>query len=136
MEETTRHPARWVAEASRAKREGPMITYEDAGLLSDCPACGGWYPDDGQCECGYCPHAGVIEGICPACGTDVEPTMAALIAELLDAADCVVTELARTPVFFSLLASALPTLPGPVNRLHRIVTQLQGTAGLRVVSHG
>lgn len=134
MEENTRHPARWVAEAYRAKREGPMITYEDAGLLSDCPACGGWYPEDASCECGYCPHAGVIDGICPACGTEVEPTMAALIAELLDAAD----------ETLSMLAIAIPPTPGwlydneqsAVDRLRRIVTRLQGTAGLRVVSHG
>lgn len=113
-----------------------MLTTDQDAVYLDCPACGGWYPDDGQCECGYCPHAGVIDGICPACGTDVEPTMAALIAELLDAADCVVTELASYPAFFSLLASALPTLPGPVDRLRQIVTRLQGTAGLRVTAEG
>lgn len=110
-----------------------MTDVDSDSVYLDCPACGGWYPDDGQCECGYCPHAGVIEGTCPTCGTEVEPTMAALVAELLDAADCTVTELADMPVLWSILTSALPNLAGPVDRLHRIVTILQGTAGLRVV---
>ena len=101
-------------------------------LLLDCPACGELYPDDEQCECGYCLHPGIIEGTCHTCGDEVEPTMAALVAELLDAADCVVTELANHPA----LRYAKPTLAGPVNRLRQIVTRMQGTAGLRVVGGG
>ena len=106
-----------------------LTTDQDAAYL-DCPACGGWYPDDGQCECGYCPHAGVIEGICPACGTDVEPTMVALIAELLDAADCVVTMLGDASSYL------YEHEFGAVIHLRQIVARLQGTAGLRVVGGG
>ena len=103
---------------------------ETETVLLDCPACGGWYVEDAPCECGYCPHAGVIDGTCPACGTEVEPTMAVLIAELLDAADCVVTMLGDASSYL------YEHEFGVVIRLRQIVTQLQGTAGLRVVSHG
>ena len=113
-----------------------MVTHEIETVLLDCPACGGWYVEDTSRECGYCPHAGVIEGTCPECGAEAEPTMAELVAELLDAADCMVVELASYPVLFALLTSALPTLAAPVARLRQIVTRLQGTAGLRVVGGG
>ena len=115
-----------------------MVTVQVAELavFLDCPACGEDYIDGEMCECGYCPHPGVIEGTCPLCGTEVEPTMAALVAELLDAADCMVTELAKYPMLLSSPVVALRSLDGPTARLRQIVTVLQGTAGLRVVEAG
>jgi len=102
---------------------GVMLEHGVDYVVVDCPACGEWRLDDSVCECGYCPHPGVIEGVCPLCDAQVEPTMPALVAELLDAADCVVTLLARSGIGRA----------SPVSRLRAIVTQLQGTAGLRVV---
>lgn len=122
---------------------GVMLEHGVDYAIVDCPACGEWRLDDSVCECGYCPHPGVIEGVCPLCDAQVEPTMPALVAELLDAADEVLTklavypalttELATHPALLFTLTNAVPTIAGPVSRLRAIVTQLQGTAGLRVV---
>lgn len=110
-----------------------QLTDHTENALIDCPACGGWYVAGTTCECGYCPHLAGAGNTCVFCGETVEPTMPELVAELLAAADCVLVELAVTPAFFSMLTAALPALAEPVARLRQIVTQIQGTAGLRVV---
>ena len=122
-----------------------MIALPDVNL-AECPACGEVYPAGEDCECGYCPHPGVIDGACPLCGAEVEMTMPALVAELLDAADELLTKLAvypalttepaTHPALLFTLTNAVPTIAGPVSRLRAIVARLQGTAGLSVTAGG
>lgn len=88
----------------------------------DCPACEGSYPEGAICECGYCDHAGVIAGTCPRCQAELVPSLADLVEDLLDAADQVLTEMAGG------------WEPPAARRLRRIVTHLQGLAGVRVVA--
>lgn len=96
---------------------------DELRAMRECPACGELYPAGQQCECGYCDHAGTPVGeTCPICDDCVTAPAADLVAELLDAADAMVALLARSGI----------RAASPVSRLRAIVTQLQGTAGLRV----
>lgn len=104
--------------------EWPVLQRDGIGpWYLDCPACEGSYPEGTVCECGYCDHAGVIAGTCPRCGAELVPSLADLVEDLLDAADQVLTEIAG--------GWEPPAMP----RLRRIVTHLQGLAGVRVVAH-
>lgn len=106
-----------------------MVTVTVDGVVFDeCPACGELYPAGEDCECGYCSHGATPAGeTCPICGGWVgqvdDP-----VAELLDAADEVLTGLDDVLRF----ASEWPA----VARLRQIVTRLQGTAGLVVPAAG
>lgn len=104
-----------------------MVTV-DGVVFDECPACGELYPAGEDCECGYCSHGATPAGeTCPICGGWVgqvdDP-----VAELLDAADEVLTVLSGYFLPFW-QADAL-------YRLRQIVTRLQGTAGLALPAAG
>lgn len=103
-----------------------MVTLPDVELV-ECPACGELYPAGEDCECGYCSHGTTPAGeTCPICGHWVgqvdDP-----VAELLDAADAVVTAISECS--WSQLWPA-------AHLLRQVVTRMQGTAGLSVTAGG
>lgn len=103
-----------------------MVTLPDVDL-AECPACGEVYPAGEDCECGYCSHGATPAGeTCPICGHWVGPVDDP-VAELLDAADAMVAATGDWLPF---------RLYDEITRLRQAVTQLQGTAGLRVVGNG